>query len=93
MGLPEFAEYLGVPVSDTLQDMFSLFDEVGRLPARALPHVLLCRNRSISGVEDVERERPPPSAPGHPGPLWSPVLLMHREVGVFADKQPCGLGF
>ncbi|XP_077605517.1 lysophosphatidylcholine acyltransferase 1 [Crocuta crocuta] len=29
MGLPEFAEYLGVPVSDTLQDMFSLFDESG----------------------------------------------------------------
>lgn len=28
MGLPEFAEYLGVPVSDTLEDMFSLFDEV-----------------------------------------------------------------
>ncbi|XP_045855572.1 lysophosphatidylcholine acyltransferase 1 isoform X2 [Meles meles] len=29
MGLPEFAEYLGVPVSDTLEDMFSLFDESG----------------------------------------------------------------
>lgn len=31
MGLPEFAEYLGVPVSDTLEDMFSLFDEVGAM--------------------------------------------------------------
>ncbi|EFB14784.1 hypothetical protein PANDA_007415, partial [Ailuropoda melanoleuca] len=29
LGLPEFAEYLGVPVSDTLEDMFSLFDESG----------------------------------------------------------------
>lgn len=29
VGLPEFAEYLGVPVSDPLQDLFSLFDEVG----------------------------------------------------------------
>ncbi|XP_047708924.1 lysophosphatidylcholine acyltransferase 1 [Prionailurus viverrinus] len=29
VGLPEFAEYLGVPVSDTLQDLFSLFDESG----------------------------------------------------------------
>ncbi|CAK7298558.1 Lysophosphatidylcholine acyltransferase 1 [Vulpes lagopus] len=29
MGLPEFAEYLGIPVSDTLEDMFSLFDEGG----------------------------------------------------------------
>ncbi|KAF3828749.1 hypothetical protein GH733_004655 [Mirounga leonina] len=28
LGLPEFAEYLGVPVSDTLEDMFSLFDEM-----------------------------------------------------------------
>uniref|UniRef100_A0ABI7VQ80 Lysophosphatidylcholine acyltransferase 1 n=1 Tax=Felis catus TaxID=9685 RepID=A0ABI7VQ80_FELCA len=29
VGLPEFAEYLGVPVSDTLRDLFSLFDESG----------------------------------------------------------------
>uniref|UniRef100_A0A8C9JGR7 Lysophosphatidylcholine acyltransferase 1 n=1 Tax=Panthera tigris altaica TaxID=74533 RepID=A0A8C9JGR7_PANTA len=29
VGLPEFAEYLGVPVSDPLQDLFSLFDESG----------------------------------------------------------------
>uniref|UniRef100_A0A8C8WKG1 Lysophosphatidylcholine acyltransferase 1 n=1 Tax=Panthera leo TaxID=9689 RepID=A0A8C8WKG1_PANLE len=29
VGLPEFAEYLGVPISDALQDLFSLFDESG----------------------------------------------------------------
>lgn len=29
IGLPEFAAYLEVPVSDALEDMFSLFDEVG----------------------------------------------------------------
>ncbi|XP_076972922.1 lysophosphatidylcholine acyltransferase 1 isoform X2 [Tamandua tetradactyla] len=29
MGLSEFAAYLQVPVSDTLEDMFSLFDESG----------------------------------------------------------------
>ncbi|KAI5774487.1 LPCAT1 [Gulo gulo luscus] len=29
VGLPEFAEYLGIPVSDALEDMFSLFDESG----------------------------------------------------------------
>ncbi|XP_042551107.1 lysophosphatidylcholine acyltransferase 1 [Dipodomys spectabilis] len=29
IGLSEFAEYLEVPVSDTLEDMFSLFDESG----------------------------------------------------------------
>lgn len=29
--LPEFAAYLEVPVSDALEDMFSLFDEVGPL--------------------------------------------------------------
>lgn len=28
MGLDDFAHYLDVPVSDMLQDMFSLFDEV-----------------------------------------------------------------
>lgn len=37
MGLPEFAEYLGVPVSDTLEDMFSLFDEVGPWPWEGSP--------------------------------------------------------
>lgn len=31
IGLPEFAAYLEVPVSDALEDMFSLFDEVGPL--------------------------------------------------------------
>lgn len=31
IGLPEFSAYLEVPVSDALEDMFSLFDEVGSL--------------------------------------------------------------
>lgn len=31
IGLSEFAAYLEVPVSDALEDMFSLFDEVGPL--------------------------------------------------------------
>lgn len=30
MSVSEFAAYLGVPVSDTLADMFSLFDEVAQ---------------------------------------------------------------
>jgi hypothetical protein len=39
--LPEFAAYLEVPVSDALEDMFSLFDEVsltGELRAKPLAY-------------------------------------------------------
>uniref|UniRef100_A0A8C9R5M6 Lysophosphatidylcholine acyltransferase 1 n=1 Tax=Scleropages formosus TaxID=113540 RepID=A0A8C9R5M6_SCLFO len=34
LGLQDFAQYLGIQVSDTLRDMFALFDEEGEVDAR-----------------------------------------------------------
>lgn len=76
LGLPEFAEYLGVPVSDTLEDMFSLFDEVGPSPwegfrgkTSSFPmHIVFVR--SSLGIWEVEGEMAPPrptSPPCHLG--------------------------
>ncbi|KAK7812715.1 hypothetical protein U0070_011105 [Myodes glareolus] len=50
IGLPEFAAYLEVPVSDALEDMFSLFDESGgggnRTTEKNIPDLTNARTRT-----------------------------------------------
>ena len=67
MGLPEFAGYLGVPVSDALEDLFSLFDEVGPSPgsgflakSRAFRRVLFSSEASSGDLGSREGKQPHP---------------------------------
>jgi hypothetical protein len=50
IGLSEFAAYLEVPVSDTLEDMFSLFDEVGPLRGVSAAKPVTFQNSSGSQI-------------------------------------------
>lgn len=89
VGLAAFAAYLEVPVSDTLGDMFSLFDEVARPPGPGLGvggweklhrlqvYVFLAVRRPLGGVGRWGHPRPRAVAPSGRG--LPPVTF---DVGV-----------
>nr|XP_040127715.1 lysophosphatidylcholine acyltransferase 1 isoform X2 [Ictidomys tridecemlineatus] len=98
LGLPGFAAFLGVPVSDSLEELFSLFDEVGPLEGVLVRHRAFQNTRGLCcgwntpspSLRAGEEPRCPGPAPAGPAVLLSVCRSRASEPSLPKTCWCCG---